>query len=42
MDEVKGLIMWFTDLKVLALIPAIFVAEMNLVSPACVVQSYKR
>ncbi|OAL38222.1 hypothetical protein AYO20_02674 [Fonsecaea nubica] len=30
MDEIKGLIMWFTDLKILALIPGIFVAEMNL------------
>ncbi|KIW29497.1 uncharacterized protein PV07_05310 [Cladophialophora immunda] len=30
MDEIKGLIMWFTDFKILALIPGIFVAEMNL------------
>lgn len=32
MDEIKGLIIWFTDYKILALIPAIFVAETNLVS----------
>ncbi|KIX94203.1 uncharacterized protein Z520_10230 [Fonsecaea multimorphosa CBS 102226] len=30
MDEIKGLIMWFSDFKILALIPGIFVAEMNL------------
>ena len=32
MEEIKGLAIWFTDLKILALIPGIFVAEMNLVS----------
>lgn len=33
MDEVKGLVVLFTDLKIIALIPGIFVAEMNLVCP---------
>ena len=32
MEEIKGLVILFTDWKVIALIPAIFVAEMNLVS----------
>lgn len=32
MTEIKGLITWFTNYRVLALIPGIFVAEMNLVS----------